>query len=93
MADRARRRRLEGLLLFSAIHIKKSAIHVIHGDKLRKVADCIFAKMLKLLDQVLEKYIIYVRIMAFRLIILILILILCSLFLDIIEILCQMMTQ
>ena len=34
-----------------------------------------------------------VRIMAFRLIILILILILCSLFLDIIEILCQMMTQ
>lgn len=39
MADRARSRRLEGLLLFSAIHIKKSAIHVIHGDKLRKVAD------------------------------------------------------
>ena len=39
MADRARRRRLEGLLLFGAIHIKKSAIHVIHGNMLRKAAD------------------------------------------------------
>lgn len=39
MADRARRRRLEGLLLFCAIHIKKSAIHVIHGNMLRKAAD------------------------------------------------------